>query len=80
MSKLRNTLELSRRERYDSYRNGEVETLSFDTEDFHLCYGLDDSGEVYDFCLIGDRILFLEGKLNEAEIEKAQQVIDGLEN
>jgi len=78
MDKLRNTLELTKRERYDSYRNGEVETLSFDTEDFHLCYGVDDSGEVFDFCLIGDTIVTIEGKLNEAELAKAQKVIDGL--
>lgn len=78
MDKLRNTLKLTNRERYEAYRNGEVETFSFDTEDFHLCYGVDNSGEVFDFCLIGDTIVNIQGKLNEVELEEAQRVIDGL--
>lgn len=78
MDKLRNTLKLTSRERYDAYRNGEVETLSFDTKDFHLCYGVDEFGEIFDFCLIGDTIVTIEGKLNEAELERAQKVIDEL--
>lgn len=78
MEKLRNSLELTRRERYDSYRNGEVETLSFDTEEFHLCYGVDEFEDVFDFCFIGDTIVHIEGKLTEAELETAQKVIDEL--
>jgi hypothetical protein len=78
MVKLRNSLELTRRERYEAYRNGEVETLSFDTEAYHLCYGVDELGDVFDFCLIGDTIVHIEGKLTEAELERAQKVIDEL--
>ncbi len=78
MNKLQNQLPLANRERYSTYRNGEVETLTFETDDYHLCYGVDSSGEIFDFCFIGNKIVTIEGMLNDKELEKAQRVIDSL--
>lgn len=42
----------SKIETYDSYRAGEVTTLTFEAEDLHICYGVNQSGLVWDYCYI----------------------------
>lgn len=61
-------------ERHTLYRNGEVEVFTFENEDTHMCYGVDASGEVWDFCYIGDRIMHIEGKLSIEEIVVAKKI------
>lgn len=79
MRKLITRHEPDSRERYDSYRNGDVETLTFERGETHLCYGEDSQGEIYDFCYIGENeMVHIDGKLSSSDIVSAQELIDGL--
>jgi len=56
-----------------------VETLTFESGDYHLCYGEDSHGEVYDFCaMLAGSVTHVEGKLSDDEIRSAQEIIDNL--
>ena len=66
-------------ERYESYRQGAVETRTFERGDDHLCYGVGDDGELYDFCFLGEEeTLFTHGVLSPQEREIAQRFLDEL--
>lgn len=79
MGKLITQTRPHKRESYDSYRNGEVETLTFEDKEVHLCYGEDSNGEIWDFCSIAQgSVTHMDDKLSDEEIKIAQEIIDNV--
>jgi hypothetical protein len=60
----------------NSYRDGKFQVVTFENEQTHLCYSLDEAGAVWDFCSIGERVVHFEGKLSEAELARARVLAD----
>lgn len=56
MRKLHNPFNLSFEptliENHSSYREGKVTVVTFENETIHMCYGVDDKGNVWDFCFL----------------------------
>jgi len=67
----------TKEERHSIYREGKVLVVTFETENEHICYALDDSGTVWDFCSIGDAgIVNFQDELSEDEITVALGVLE----
>jgi len=71
----RNDLVATSLEVYPSYRDGKVTTKTFEYNDIHICYGVNHSGNVWDYCFI-DRntgeMFFDQDIADEAVLSRAK--------